>query len=135
MGMRGRPTSTLVLTDEEREVLLRYVRRGKTSQRLVLRARIVLECAKGTTNGVVARRLRVSAPTVGKWRSRFVAERIDGLLDAPRVGAPRQIGDDRVEAIVTTTLNTMPKGASRWSTRDLAKHSGLSHMSSARIWR
>jgi transposase len=135
MGKRGRPKSTLVLTDEEREVLLRYVRRGKTAQRLVLRARIVLECAKGSTNSVVAKALRVSAPTVGKWRSRFVAERLDGLLDAPRVGAPRQIGDDKVEEIVTTTLNTMPKGASRWSTRDLAKHSGLSHMSIARIWR
>jgi transposase len=134
MGGRGRPTSTLVLTDEEREVLQRYVRRGKTAQRLVRRARIVLECAKGTTNSVVAKTLRVSAPTVGKWRSRFVAERIDGLLDAPRVGAPRQIGDDQVEEIVTTTLNTMPKGASRWSTRDLAKQSGLSHMSIARIW-
>jgi transposase len=125
----------LVLTEEEREVLLRYVRRGKTAQRLVVRARIVLACAEGATNSAVAKALRVSAPTVGKWRSRFHATRIDGLLDAPRGGAPRQIGDDKVEEIVTTTLNAMPKGAARWSTRDLAKRSGLSHMSIARIWR
>jgi len=134
MGRRGRPKSTLLLSDEEREVLLRYVRRGKSAARLVLRARIVLECAKGMDNQAVARALCVSMPTVGKWRSRFVAQRLDGLLDAPRVGAPRQIGDDQVEAIITTTLNTMPRGASRWSTRDLAKHSGLSHMTVARIW-
>jgi transposase len=135
MAKLGRPKPPLVLADDEREVLRRYVRRGKTAQRLALRSRIVLECAKGVDNDVVATTLSVSPQTVCKWRARFVAERLDGLWDAPRVGAPRQIGDDKVEEIVTTTLNTMPRGASRWSTRDLAKKAGLSHMSVARIWR
>ena len=135
MAKPGRPKTPLILADDEREVLRRYVRRGKTAQRLALRSRIVLECAKGVDNGVVATTLRVSPQMICKWRARFVAARIDGLLDAPRVGAPRQIGDDRVEEIVTTTLNVMPRGASRWSTRDLAKKAGLSHMSVARIWR
>src|SRR5258708_7501918 len=135
MGKPGRPKSPLILSDDERDVLLRYVHRGKTAQRLALRSRIVLECAKGADNDVVATRLRVSPQTVCKWRARFVAERSDGLLDAPRPGTPRQIGDDKVEEIVTTTLNVMPRGASRWSTRDLAKQAGLSHMSVARIWR
>jgi transposase len=135
MPKLGRPKSPLVLADDEREVLRRYVRRGKTAQRLVLRSRIVLECAQGVDNDVVARTLRVSPQTVCKWRARFLDARIDGLWDAPRPGAPRQIGDDKVEAIVTTTLNVMPRGAARWSTRDLAKKAGLSHMAVARIWR
>ncbi len=134
MARMGRPKIPLTLSDEEREVLGRYVRRGKTAQRLVMRARVVLECAKGLDSTVVATRLGVSNQTVCKWRGRFIADRLDGLLDAPRVGAPRKIGDDKVEEVVTTTLNTMPKGASRWSTRDLAKKTGLSHMAIARIW-
>jgi transposase len=135
MPKPGRPKKQLVLSDEEREVLRRFVRRGKTAQRLVVRSRIILECAKGVDNDVVAARLAVSPQTVCKWRARFVADRIDGLLDAPRSGAPREIGDDKVEEVITTTLNVMPKGASRWSTRDLAKRTGLSHMAVARIWR
>ena len=135
MAKLGRPKKPLVLSDEEREVLRRYVRRGKTAQRLVVRSRIILECAKGVDNDVVAARLAVSPQTVCKWRARFVADRIVGLLDAPRSGAPREIGDHKVEEVITTTLNVMPKGASRWSTRDLAKRTGLSHMAVARIWR
>jgi transposase len=134
MAGRGRPKAALTLSDEEREALLRYVRRGKTAQRLVVRSRIILECAKGLDSTAVAERLGVSNQTVCKWRGRFIADRIDGLLDAPRVGAPRRIGDDKVEEVVTTTLNTMPRGASRWSTRELAKKTGLSHMAIARIW-
>ncbi len=113
MARRGRPKSPLTLSEEEREVLVRYVRRGKTAQRLVMRARVVLECAKGLDSTVVAARLGVSNQTVCKWRGRFLADRIDGLLDAPRVGAPRTIGDDKVQEVVTTTLNTMPKSAAR----------------------
>lgn len=135
MPKLGRPKKPLIVSDEEREVLRRYVRRGKTAQRLVVRSRIVLECARGVDNDVVAVRVGVSPQTVCKWRARFVADRIDGLLDAPRVGAPREIGDDKVEEVITTTLNVMPRGASRWSTRDLAKRTGLSHMAVARIWR
>jgi transposase len=135
MAKRGRPTAELTVTGQEREVLERYVRRGRTSQRLALRSRIVLACARGLTNQEVAHELRIDANTVGKWRARFVADRLDGLVDAPRSGAPRKIGDDKLEAVLTETLEKMPKGASRWSTRAMARHAGVSHDSVARIWR
>lgn len=132
---RGRPTAELKVTDEERTVLERYVRRGTTAQRLSARARIVLLCADGLDNKKVAQRLRTSAHTVGKWRARFVDARLDGLLDEPRPGTPRKISDDRVEAVVVKTLETTPKGATHWSTRQMAKAVGLSRESIGRIWR
>ena len=131
---RGRPTAKLELTDDERTVLERYIRRGTTAQRLSMRARIVLSCAEGRDNGKVARRLRTSANTVGKWRARFVEERLDGLLDEPRPGAPRKISDDEVEAIIVKTLESTPKGATHWSTRQMAKATGLGRDSIMRIW-
>jgi transposase len=124
----------LKLSDDERTVLERYVRRGTTAQRLAMRARIVLLCADGLENKKVARRLRTSANTVGKWRTRFVEARLDGLLDEPRPGAPRKITDEAVEAIVVKTLESTPKGATHWSTRQMAKAVGLGHDSIARIW-
>jgi transposase len=72
---------------------------------------------------------------VGKWRTRFIKRRLEGLLDAPRSGAPRKIGDDQVEKVIVTTLESMPKGASRWSTRDMAAKAGISRESVSRIWR
>jgi transposase len=132
---RGRPTVELKLSDDERTVLERYVRRGTTAQRLAMRARIVLLCADGLENKKVARRLRTSANTVGKWRMRFVEARLDGLLDEPRPGAPRKITDDAVEAIIVKTLESTPRGATHWSTRQMAKAVGLSHDSIARIWK
>ena len=116
-------------------MLERYVRRGTTAQRLSARARIVLLCADGLDNKKVAQRLRTSAHTVGKWRARFVDARLDGLLDEPRPGTPRKISDDRVEAVVVKTLETTPKGATHWSTRQMAKAVGLSRESIGRIWR
>lgn len=132
---RGRPTARLVVSDDERAVLERYVRRGTTSLRLATRARIVLECATGANNKRVARRLRTTAHTVGKWRSRFIEARLDGLLDEPRPGAPRAISDDQVEAVVVKTLESTPKGATHWSTRGMARAAGMSHDSISRIWR
>ena len=124
----------LVLSDEERTVLERYVRRGTTAQRLATRARIVLLCADGLENQQVARRLRTSTVTVSKWRRRFSVERLDGLLDEDRPGTPRTISDDAVEAAVVRTLETTPKGATHWSTRQLAKAVGISKSSVQRIW-
>lgn len=135
MARTGRPLAPLTLSNDEREVLMRYARRGKTSQRLAQRSRIVLECAGGLSNGEVAEALGVHPKSVGKWRARFIAERIEGLVDAPRPGAPRQIGDDKVEEVIVATLETMPKGATRWSTRDMAKRAGISRESIGRIWR
>src|SRR5690349_10662181 len=89
VAMSGRPKAQLVLSDAEREQLLALTLRRKTAQALALRARIVLACAEGQDNNVVAERLRVTPQTVSKWRGRFVRDRLDGLLDAPRPGAPR----------------------------------------------
>ena len=135
MAKTGRPTVAIVLTDEERAALIRFTRRGTGEQRLALRARIVLDCAEGLNNEQVATAARVNPHTVGKWRARFVAKRIDGLLDEPRPGAPRKISDDQVEDVVVKTLESTPKNATHWSTRDMAKKVGLGRDTISRIWR
>ena len=131
----GRPKAPLELSVEERNQLVSYRRRRRTAHGLATRAAIVLACADGLNNKAVAARLHVSPATVGKWRSRFVESRLDGLLDEPRPGAPRKISDSRVEEIVTLTLESKPKGATHWSTRDMAKRVGVSAMSVSRVWR
>lgn len=131
----GRPKEKLTLTIEEQAKLSTLARRPKTDQRTALRARIILECAKGTDNDGVARRLRVTAQTVGKWRRRFLQRRLDGLGDAPRPGQPRKLTDAKIEAVVTRTLEQRPVGATHWSTRTMAKASGLTQNAIVRIWR
>ena len=131
----GRPKAELVLSREEREVLEGLTRRRKTAAGLARRAAIVLACAQGDNNQAVARRLQVAPLTVGKWRGRFVLDRVDGLLDEPRPGAPRKVTDKMVEDVVTQTLETAPKGATHWSTRQMAKRTGLSNATVSRIWR
>lgn len=100
----GRPKVVLILSDDERETLQRWARRPKSSQQLAERSRIVLRCAAGQTNTDVARDLKLSLPTVGKWRQRFLERRLEGLSDEPRPGAPRTITDEGVERAVTMTL-------------------------------
>ena len=131
---QGRPIPPVILSSEEREALERWRRRHSTSQALALRARIVLGCADGATNTAIAKELRLTKQTVGKWRSRFLVRRLDGLLDEPRPGAPRSISDAEVERVVVRTLESKPKDATHWSTRSLAKASGLSRSSVHRIW-
>jgi transposase len=131
----GRPVKPIVLTDDERAKLVTWSRRPTTAQRLALRAKIVLAAADGQANTAIAAALRITLPTVGKWRQRFLEHRLDGLTDEPRPGAPRTITDARVEEIVTKTLETKPKNATHWSTRGLAKTSGLSQTAISRIWR
>ena len=131
----GRPKAELILTETERETLQRWSRRPKSSQFLALRSRIVLACGRGLSNTQVAQELSVTKQTVGKWRSRFVVRRLDGLLDEPRPGAPRKISDADVERVVTQTLETKPAHATHWSTRGMAKTSGLSQTAVSRIWR
>jgi transposase len=136
MAVMGRPKAELILSDDERAELERLVRRARTNRRLAFRARIVVECAEGDASNLrVAARLRTSERTVGKWRARFVAQRLDGLYDEPRVGAPRTISDGEVERIVIETLETKPKGATHWSTREMARKAGVSHTTVASIWR
>jgi transposase len=133
--MRGRPKSELVLTEDEHEQLTALTLRRKTAQALALRARIVLACAEGIDNKVVSSRQRVTPQTVSKWRARFVEHRLDGLLDAPRPGAPRTIDDSRVDAVITKTLESVPDAATHWSTRTMAREAGLSQTAVSRIWR
>ncbi len=135
MAERGRPKAELVLTDDERDTLERWARRPKSAQALALRCRIVLECASAHTNREVARRLGVSEATVSKWRRRFISERLEGLHDEPRPGVPRSITDDHVEALIVATLEQTPTDATHWSTRSMAKATGMSQSAVSRIWR
>jgi len=131
----GRGMAELVLSETERTELKLLSARRKTAQALAMRARIVLECARGLENQEVAARLRVAKGTVGKWRRRFVARRMDGLHDEARSGTPRSIEDDRIEAVIVKTLESLPDNATHWSSRGMAKASGLSVSSVQRIWR
>jgi len=126
---------TIVLSDEERIELERLARRSRTNKHVAMRARIVLKSAKGAPNTLVAKELRTSARTIGKWRQRFIAGRVAALYDEPRPGAPRKISDEDVEEIVVKTLETKPKGRTHWSTRKMAEAAGVSHASVGRIWR
>src|SRR5262245_14209906 len=131
----GRPTPTVQLTEEEQATLVRWARRPTTAQALAQRARIVLRAAADKTNTQVARELCLTKQTVGKWRSRFITKRLDGLLDEPRPGAPRTVTDAAVEDVVRLTLETKPRDATHWSTRGMAARCGLSQSTVTRIWR
>jgi transposase len=135
VGARGRPKAALTLSDDERETLTRWARRRTSAQALALRCRIVLLCADGLTNQQVAARLDVNQATVGKWRSRFIARRLEGLADEPRPGTPRTISDDDVEAVIVKTLESTPRDATHWSTRSMAAATGMSQSAISRIWR
>ena len=135
MRRPGRPTPPLTLSEQERETLQAWARRPKTAQALAHRARMILGCAEGKTNTAVAEELRVTKATVGKWRSRFLERRVDGLVDEPRPGTPRRTTDADVERVVALTLETTPTDATHWSTRSMARRSGLSHSTINRIWR
>jgi transposase len=134
-AMAGRRMAELVLSDEERSELTSLAARRNTGQALALRARIVLLCASGAENQQVAAELRVDKTTVGKWRRRFVEHRIDGLRDEPRSGAPRTVDDARIEAVIVRTLESQPPDATHWSSRGMARASGLSVSTVQRIWR
>jgi transposase len=131
---RGPKLKPIVLTAEENERLLEWTRRHSTSQALALRARIVLACQHDGSNREIGRQLRVTAQTVGKWRTRFQRARLDGLLDEPRPGAPRTISDSQVERVIAKTLHEKPRNATHWSSRMMAKASGLSQSAVVRIW-
>lgn len=133
--MARRVLPAINLTIEERTRLEELTRRGKTAQALALRARIVLRCADGGSNMEAATDLGIHAVTVSKWRQRFLDQRLDGLFDEPRPGAPRKIDDAKVEKIVTMTLEAKPEGATHWSTREMAKRMGISADSVHRIWK
>jgi transposase len=126
----------VVLTDDERQVLERWARRRKTAQALALRSRIVLACADGDSVCAVAAGLGVSRATAGKWRSRFLQDRLQGLNDEPRPGRPRTVTDEQVEKMITATLEKAPPGGdTHWSTRSMARSAGISQSTVSRVWR
>jgi transposase len=131
----GRPTKPLELTEGERRQLEQWAKRPTTAQRLALRAKIVLVCAEGQKNQDVAEHLHVCPKTVCKWRERFRVERLDGLYDEPRPGAPRTVLDDKVYEVVTKTLESTPRGATHWSTRSMAREAQVSRQTVSVIWR
>lgn len=131
----GRPKVALILTADERRGLESLAHRSRSAPHMARRARIVLACAEGRANTVVARRLHVTPATVSKWRARFVRDRLAGLSDEPRPGAPRTITDEQVEQVIIRTLETTPRGATHWSVRSMATAVGLSRMAINRIWR
>jgi transposase len=132
---RGRPTAALVLSDQERQTLVRWAKRPTSSQALALRCRIVLACAAGLSNVQAGARLGVHEKTVGKWRTRFLQRRLEGLVDEPRPGVPRAITDEQVEQVITKTLEETPSDATHWSTRSMARATGMSQTAIVRIWR
>src|SRR6266487_3382880 len=132
---RGRPTVQITLTDDERQTLERWAQRPTSSQALALRCRIVLACAEGASNVDVGEQLGVHAATVGKWRGRFAARRLEGLADEPRPGVPRTIADAQVEQVIVKTLEETPTDATHWSTRSMARATGMSQTAISRIWR
>jgi transposase len=134
MGM-GRPKTELRLSEEEQQTLEGWTRRRTSAQALSQRARIVLLCSEGRDNAAVATEMKVSKKMVGKWRSRFLSKRLDGLVDEQRPGAPRKISDRHVERVITLTLESKPHNATHWSTRGMAKRTGMSQTAICRIWR
>lgn len=132
------PSSVLVpvdLTADERAQLESWTRRRRSAQALAMRSRIVLLAADGLNNTEIARELRIHRNVAGKWRSRFVEQRLDGLLDEPRPGRPRMITDEQVEEVVVKTLESTPKDATHWSTRSMAREVGLTQSAVLRIWK
>jgi putative transposase len=131
----GRPKAELLLTDAERLQLQSFARSRSLPAALSMRARIILDSARGEQNKDIAERLQLSMGTVGKWRSRFVDRRIAGLYDDMRPGKPRTIDDERVAQLIKTTLHTKPvDGSTHWSVRSVATDTGISKSSVVRYF-
>jgi len=124
-----------VVMPAQREILLGWARRPTSAQGLALRARMILRLADGHSSAAVARQMQVHLQTVSKWRERFRSQGVDGLLDEPRPGQPRKIGDVQVAAVIARTLQSKPSEATPWSTRSMARATGLNQTAISRIWR
>jgi len=126
----GRPKAELIVSTEESTQLQSIARSRAMPAALVARAQIVLACAAGEPNTVVAQRFRTTNGTVGKWRRRFISQRVAGLHDELRPGKPRSIEDEQVAELIQRTLHTKPAdGATHWSVRTMASETGISKTS------
>ncbi|WP_031173217.1 IS630 family transposase [Streptosporangium roseum] len=142
MSRPGPKLPPVILSEDERAELERWTRRRTTAQALALRARIVLACAQQSPDattpsiGEVAEETGVSRPTVTTWRKRFLADGLQGLADEERPGRPRTIADAQVEEVIARTLEEKPPNEdSHWSTRSMARSTGMSQSAISRIWR
>ena len=133
--MAGRAAIAIELSETERAELASRLRRRKVGRGDAMRAQIVLLAAEGLSNVAIAARLGTSRVTVATWRRRFAAQRLEGLLDEPRPGAPRTVSDEKVAEVVTATLESLPVGRTHWSSRSMAKASGLAPSTVQRIWK
>ena len=134
MARRGRPPVEITLTGTECRQLQSWARRHSSAQNLALRCKIILLCEDPTLTGnEIAAKVGCNPATVSKWRKRFAESRLDGLIDEPRPGAARTIGDDIVEQVVIDTLETTPKDATHWSTRSMAERHGISRQTVSEI--
>ena len=132
---KGRPRIEIFLNQKDRMELEMMLRKRSLDQSLAVRAKIVLLCGQHLTDVRIAEQLGTTNATVGKWRKRFITYGIDGLFDAPRPGAPRTVADEDVERVIKLTLESTPPDATHWSTRSMAKRSGMTQSTISRIWR
>src|SRR5471032_870238 len=132
----GRPKVELMLSEAEQSQLASMARSRSIPAALVKRARIVLAAAAGEPNSEIARRLQLTRATVGKWRARFLEQRINGLYDEVRPGKPRTIDDERVAELIHKTLHTKPAdGSTHWSVRTIAAETAISATSVHRYFK
>ena len=132
---RGRRLPELELSEEQRTILQGWTRRRKTAQALAMRARIILRAAEGLTATAIGIETKACIQTVSKWWRRFDEQGLDGLLDEPRPGQPRKLSDQQIEEVIVRTLESKPPAATHWSTRTMAKATGVNQTAISRIWR
>jgi len=131
----GNQPNALPVTMEQRKTLEKWIRAGATPQRMVLRSQLCLLAADGRSHNAITKELGTSRPTVLLWRGRFHKQELLGLPeDAPHGPSAHRLNPPKVKAIVETTLQTTPPGATQWNTRTMAEKPGVSHSSVARIW-
>src|SRR5216117_2071461 len=131
-----RKIERISITAADRERLERLVRDRNTPQKVVWRARIVLLASDGRTAEAIAAAVGKSLLTVRRWRHRFVAKGVDGLLkDATRPSRVKPLLPEKIEQVVHMTLHAKPPNATHWSVRSMAKAAGISYSSVQRIWR
>lgn len=131
----GRPLKPLTLSSRQREELIALSRSRTMPHALVIRARIILLADKGCSNSDIAEKLKLSKPTVGIWRKRYLEQCLPGLYDEPRPGGPRSIQDDQIANLIKKTLQTKPKDGTHWTCRAIAEETKLSKSTVHRVWK